>query len=91
MCEWKRVYKMDEDGCSLITFFKNVKDYDNTILVIKDEMGWVFGAYCTDSWKQTYSFYGEGDNMLFSFEDTDEPTVYYWTGAGDQHMYATPN
>ena len=32
--DWKRLYKLDEDGCSMITFFKNSRDYDTTVLVI---------------------------------------------------------
>jgi len=78
---------MDEDGCAILTFFKNVREWENTILVVKDEHGWVFGCVCTDYWRPVYSFFGNSDNMLFTFRDTDEPTTYYWTGAGSHHMY----
>ena len=33
-CDWKRIYKMNEDGCSLITFYTNCREYENTILVV---------------------------------------------------------
>ena len=89
MANWKRLYKRNEDGCSLITFYKNVKEYDTTVLVVKDTNGWVFGGFCTEPWKQFYTFYGCGENMLFSFEDVEEPLVYQWTGVGDQHMYGS--
>ena len=48
---WRRLYRRNEDGCSLITFFKNVKEYETTIIVIKDTKGWVFGGFCTEPWK----------------------------------------
>ena len=36
-CDWKRLYKKTEDGCSLITFYKNLRDHETTVLVVKDE------------------------------------------------------
>jgi len=48
---WKRLYRRNEDGCSLITFFKSLKEYETTIIVIKDTKGWVFGGFCTEPWK----------------------------------------
>lgn len=48
---WKRIYKRNEDGCSLITFYNRVREYEITILVVKDTNGWVFGGFCTEPWK----------------------------------------
>ena len=67
--DWKRLYKLDEDGCSLITFFKNARDYETTVLLVQDADGWIFGGLITESWKASYGFYGNGDNTLFTFED----------------------
>lgn len=69
---------MDEDGCSLLTFYNNCKDYDNTVLVIEDNNGWKFGGFVTEPWRCAHMFFGNGQNFLFSFQDTDEPTVYRW-------------
>jgi hypothetical protein len=69
LCDWKRIYKMDEDGCSMITFFKNTRDYDTTVLIVKDHDGWVFGGIIYEAWKMSYGFYGNASNVLFSFED----------------------
>ena len=31
---WKRLFNIDVDGCSLITFFQRNKEYDTTIMII---------------------------------------------------------
>jgi hypothetical protein len=79
---------MSHDGCSTITFFDRIKEYEQTILVIKDSKGWVFGCFCQEPWRVAFQFFGDGDNTLFSYADTEEPTLYYWTGCGDQFMYS---
>jgi hypothetical protein len=76
---------MNEDGCSLITFFTNCREYENTILVVQDEFGWVFGGFCAEAWACKYRFFGNEQNMLFSFQDSDDPYIFKFTGDGDQH------
>lgn len=87
-CEWKRLFNMDTDGCSLITFYQQCRDYDNTILIIQDQFGWKFGGFCVEEWRPHYGFFGNGQNILFSFEGKDDPVVYSWQGQGEQHMYS---
>lgn len=69
---------MDEDGCSLITFFQNTKEYDNTVLVVQDQHGWKFGGFCTEAWRCAHTFFGNGQNFMFSYEDGDEAIMYKW-------------
>ena len=76
--EWKRIFNLDEDGCSLITFFQSCREWDTTVMVIKDENGWIFGGFCTEAWKCSYTFFGNGQNFLYSFQDGDEPYIYKW-------------
>jgi hypothetical protein len=87
-CSWKRLYKMDEDGRSLITFFDRVKDWDQTILVIQDTRGYVFGGLCYEAWRSAFRFFGDSDTILFTFKDTETPTFSYWSGQGEQFQYA---
>ena len=61
---------------------------ENTILVVKDESGWVFGGYCTEYWHEAHRFFGNGDNFLFSFGKEQEPKIFRWQGDSEQHMYA---
>lgn len=82
---WQRLFNIDVDGCSLITFFQRVKDYDATIMIIEDTNGWKFGGFCLEEWRPTYTFFGNGENLLFTFRDGNEPQVYGWTGEGEHH------
>ena len=79
---------MDRDGCSLITFFQKCREYDDTILVIEDEDGWKFGAYCKEPWAAKFCFFGNGEQFLYTFKDENDPNIFTWCD-GDQHMYAT--
>ena len=47
MREWTLLYNIAKDGISFTTFYANVKDRDNTVILIKDTKGKVFGAYCS--------------------------------------------
>lgn len=58
--EWKRIFNLDEDGCSLITFFQNCREEDTTVMVIQDENGWIFGGFCVEAWRCSYTFFGNG-------------------------------
>lgn len=44
MREWTLLYNIAKDGISFTTFYANVKDRDNTVILIKDTKGKVFGA-----------------------------------------------
>jgi hypothetical protein len=52
MQEWSLLYTIAKDGVSYTTFYANVKDRDNTVILIKDQKGKIFGAYCSESWKK---------------------------------------
>jgi hypothetical protein len=49
------------------TFFHNVRQADNTVLVVHAKNDWKFGAFCADKWKMKEYFYGSGETFLFSF------------------------
>jgi hypothetical protein len=68
---WRLLYRLERDGTSMITFFSAVKDNQNTILVIRDECGYIFGAFCTEMWSNKYGFFGNGENFLYTFKDEE--------------------
>jgi hypothetical protein len=45
----------------------------------------VFGGYVTEEWKKSDTFYGLGENFLFSLEPTAH--VYYWTKQNDMFHF----
>ncbi len=50
MREWKLLFTTAKDGVSFNTFYANLKDRDNTVLLVKDTKGKVFGAYLSEAW-----------------------------------------
>lgn len=51
---------MDEDGCSLITFYTQVREHETTVLIVQDEDGHIFGGFQTEPWVCKHKFYGDG-------------------------------
>lgn len=75
---WERTFCIDVDGTSLSTMYEKCREHDNTILVVRDTQGWVFGGFCTEAWDENYKFFGNGDNMLFSYGNGMEPKIFTW-------------
>jgi hypothetical protein len=69
MREWTLLFTIAKDGISFTTFYANVKDRDNTVILIKDTKGKIFGAYCSESWRKAMHFYGFGDSFVFTFDE----------------------
>ena len=83
--EWKRVYGMETDGRSLLTFFNAAQEYQATMLAIKDSDGYVFGAFCVEAWECLYRFFGSGETFLYTFKDTETSQTWGWTGDSSRH------
>ena len=86
--EWEVIFGINEDGTSIHTFYYNVKKYNPTIILIKDNKGNVFGGFASEQWKQSKHFYGTGESFLFSFKKNGELSVYRWTAANDLIMHS---
>ncbi|GAB6031291.1 hypothetical protein CHUAL_009090 [Chamberlinius hualienensis] len=81
------IYTTEEHGCSLMTFYTRVQDYEPTLLIIKTTTDEIFGAYCSTKWaernikgdsgvRQTY--FGTGETFIFTL--TPEIKKYSWVG-----------
>ncbi len=80
MREWRLLYSIRTDGESLQTFYSKLKKRNNTLILIKDEDNYIFGAYCCEPWHISNYFYGKGESFTFSFKDEDDIKVYNWSG-----------
>lgn len=85
---WDLLFKMENDGCSFITFFSKLREVEQTVLVVRDHNGYVFGCFCREPWRVSYTFFGDSDNTLFSFGKEEDPKFYYWSGQGEHFMYS---
>lgn len=88
MQEWTLLYTIAKDGVSYTTFYANVKDRDNTVILIKDQKGKIFGAYCSESWKKAQFFYGYGDSFVFKFDEDNVIDPYTYTGANEKIQFS---
>lgn len=85
MREWTLLFTMNSDGVSMQTFYANTKNRDNTVLLLKDEHDHIFGAYCCEKWHSYLSYYGRGENFVFTFETDDDIKYYPWGGEDEKY------
>jgi len=83
--EWEVIFGINTDGVSLHTFYLNCRNYNPTMLLVKDTKGNVFGGFASEVWKASKRFYGTGESFLFSFKKNDLH-VYRWTATNDLIM-----
>jgi len=53
------------------TFLKNLDGHADTIIILEDEAGYKFGGFCNEEWKPSKEFFGNGENFVFTFKDSD--------------------
>ena len=85
---WKLVYSNAIHGMSLNTIFTKCEEIGPNILVIQDFKGWVFGAFCSESWVRSQNFYGKGETFLFSFRKGKKINSFTWTGKNYEFQFA---
>ena len=84
---WYRIYSISVDGSALKSFYKKCEGIKNSILVLKDDEGNVFGAYASDVFYPSSTFCGTPDSFLFTFYKEDKIHVYKATEANEHYMY----
>jgi hypothetical protein len=96
MREWKLLYNINTDGVSFNTFYASTRHRDNTVLLVKDQSGRVFGFYSCEEWHRGLYFYGMGESFVFTFPASHSPSqdeppviqVYRYTGANEQIQFS---
>jgi hypothetical protein len=82
-----RIFSLSVDGSALKSFYKKCEGIRNSILVIKDDEGNVFGGYASDIFFPTSTFRGSLDTFLFTFYKEDKIHVYKPTEQNDNYMF----
>ena len=82
-----KIFSLSRDGSALKSFYKKCEGIKNTILVIRDEEGNVFGAYASDTFYPSSTFCGSPDCFLFTFYKEDKIHVYKATEINDHYIY----
>lgn len=73
---WTLLYSTLRDGISMQTLLRKSKGKAPTILIIRDMNKYVFGAFCSESWRISSRYYGTGETFIFKVEP--EPAVWHW-------------
>lgn len=60
------------------TFYNLVRDRDNTMILCRDHHDHIFGAFCGVKWHIDKTFYGSGENFVFTFENDEDVKVFNW-------------
>lgn len=81
-------YSLQRDGASMESLLALCKStssrrhrQDSCIIFIEDSWGYVFGAYLAHGLEDSHTYYGNGENFVFSLVPV--PAVYKWTGMND--------
>ena len=82
-----KVFSLTQNGADIKTLFKNCEGIKNTILVIKDKEGNIFGAFLSDVLYPSATFTGTPDTFLFTFYKEEKIHVYKATQINDNYMY----
>ncbi|CAF1512069.1 unnamed protein product, partial [Didymodactylos carnosus] len=76
------VYTSRIHGHRLLTLYDHVEYYEHCIIIIKNQLMEIFGAFCSGSWAQRYQhrnqYFGNGETFLFTF--VPQNYVYKWVG-----------
>eukprot|EP01084_Bolivina_argentea_P141847 249241_1 len=69
--DWKLLYNLNIDGSSMLTFYEKCSDKGPLIMIIKDERGYIFGVFISQTQDlnnkgHTKRFFGGADTFVFT-------------------------
>jgi len=85
---WKLQYSLEKHGSSMYAFYERLKGCQFTILLIKDTMNSVFGAYLCEEWHKCDENYGKLETFVFKETDND---VKVWKSTEEESFYQFSN
>ncbi|KAL5224429.1 hypothetical protein ABZP36_011068 [Zizania latifolia] len=88
--EWKLLYHSSLHGQSFNTFLGNVTNGDaQTVIVVKDTEGFVYGGYASQPWERHSDFYG--DMKTFLFKLYPQASIFRPTGVNKNLQWCAVN
>jgi hypothetical protein len=84
--KWNLLYSSTKHGKSFNRFCFHIVNKGSTIILIRDEEGYIFGGFCEESWKPKYpKFYGSPRSFLFQLYPIKK--IWKSTGINDHYQY----
>jgi hypothetical protein len=74
--KWILLYSTLRDGISMQTLLRKSKGQAPTVLLVRDMSKHIFGAFCSEAWRQSQRYFGTGETFVFRVEP--RPVVWHW-------------
>ena len=88
--DWNLIFKLSKDGSSMITFYDKCYNSGPTILIVKDNGGYIFGVFLNESWtNKPTKFFGGGDTFVFRVYPN--PKKFGWKKGGNRFFVLGQN
>lgn len=88
--EWRLLYHSAVHGLSFSTFLGKISNNEGpTVLVIKDNDGYIYGGYASQPWERHADFYGDMKSFLFQLYP--KASIYRPTGANNNIQWCAMN
>lgn len=86
---WQQLFNTAVDGESFSVFANLVRKKGPTVVVVRDDEGFVFGFFASQSWEMNASFRGTAESFVFSVLPVLK--IFTATGYNDHFMYLNQN
>jgi len=84
--DWQLLYSTARHGISLATAYSKIKDKGPVIFIVEDTSHTLFGAFISESVRQSQYYFGTGESFLFRLHPNF--TVYKWSRKNSYFMLA---
>ena len=86
---WRLLYSPEVHGVSIGTFFRQCQAWPSeTLLLIEDSNGAVFGGFASHTWQVSKRHFGQADCFVFRFREGDELEVFSSAGHNEYFLHA---
>lgn len=85
--DWQLLYSLAQHGSSLHTLLRNAHGANPTLVVVETTRGDVFGGFTAVAWKQSASYYGNGESFVFTCHPRFER--FPWSRKNAMYMLST--
>ena len=90
ICDWNLIYSSQRDGYSLQTCLGLSKNRSGpSLLAIKDNFGYIFGAFVSETIEKRDGYYGTGETFVATFFPRYK--AYFWADRSNQEFIVCEN
>ncbi|KAK9763448.1 oxidation resistance protein 1 [Basidiobolus ranarum] len=86
---WKLLFSLEQHGCTLSTLFQVTRNKGPSVLIIRDSCGSIFGAFITEHFRPSPTYYGGGECFLWkvSHDGGKIPKIKIYNRTGENEYF----